>query len=282
MRTTIMDMPRFVLVFFILALAGCGGTGDTGLSLDGGSDTPSDTGVGGDTSQGNAPFLILDLTTGASVTVAAIDDLASNVSYRSGRLVFKRVKGPTSEFWMGVFEISQAQWRNLAGASNTPWTEVDATLVGASAIADDMPAFNLSYTRVQTALGSFNAVHGTKLAIPNDAQWTDGCAAGGSGIWSWGDAHDRAVIATYAAVFETQSGVMGSRAVGSRQPNAVGLYDMHGNVWELTSPSGAIRGGSWRDSVVLARTDNHPSFNDTGVAIDTTHALLGVRLIIQP
>ena len=274
-----MQLLHFSLFCGLIALVGCG---DAGFNLDGGTDTPPDTGVGGETAQGNAPFLVLDLTTGTSVTVAAIGDLANNSSYRSGSMVFKRVKGPTSEFWMGVFEISQAQWCHLAGASNPPWAEINTALVGTLAIADDQPAFNLSYARVQTALGIFNATRGTKLAIPTDAQWTDGCAAGGSGAWSWGDERDRSVISLFAAVRETQGGIKGPRRVGSLQPNGAGLYDMHGNVWEWTSPSGAIRGGSWRDSINMARIENHPTFSVTGVAADTTHALVGVRLTIQP
>jgi formylglycine-generating enzyme required for sulfatase activity len=279
MKTT---LKQVVLVAGIFLVAGCGGTGDAGLSLDGGGDTSSDSGVGGDTSLANAPFMVLDIATGQRTTVASIADLGSNASYRSTSMVFRRVKSASDEFWMGVFEVTQAQWQGLAGSSSTPWAGVDTTVVGANAVADDKPAFNLSYDLVQSALGTYNSVRSTKLGIPSDAQWAVGCAAGGTGVWSWGDASDRSVIATYAAVLESQSGVAGPRSVGGRTANPFGLHDMHGNVWELTSPAGSLRGGSWYDSAVQARTGNQLTFAATGLTAGTAHALLGVRLTIQP
>ena len=58
-----------------------------------------------------------------------------------------------------------------------------------------------------------------------------------------------------------------------REPNALGLFDTHGNLWELTS-DGHIRGGSWRDGVISARAANLVELGG-----QYEHALVGARLV---
>ncbi len=276
---------RHLLPTLCFFLAGCGGSGDVGLGIGGGNSSP-DQGLGGDTAQANAPFLVLDLATGTIHTEAAIADLATGTDWRTTQMVFRRIRGVSGEFWMGVFEVTQAQWKAIAGSSNTPWTSVPSAVFAsaqdaAAAMADDRPAFNLSFDGVRTAITAFNAAKGTRLAIPSQAQWTDACGAG-SATWSWGEGSDRETIAAHAVVRETQSGVTGPRAVGGRNPNASGCYDMHGNVWELTAPAVTLRGGSWYDGVAQAAAAHAPASGTTGLTGDSSHALVGVRLIFQP
>ncbi len=72
--------------------------------------------------------------------------------------------------------------------------------------------------------------------LPTEAQWEYACRAGTTTAWFCGD--DEAVLEDYAVV----SG--GWRWVGSKKPNAFGLYDMHGNMWEWCRDSI----GNYRDA----------------------------------
>jgi formylglycine-generating enzyme required for sulfatase activity len=78
------------------------------------------------------------------------------------------------------------------------------------------------------------------------------------------------------AVIAQASGTLlsGPLAVGSLAPNAFGIYDMQGNASELTS-SGSVRGGSWHDATVVARSANQQSLDPA-----FGHPLVGFRLVL--
>jgi formylglycine-generating enzyme required for sulfatase activity len=117
------------------------------------------------------------------------------------------------------------------------------------------------------------------LSLPTEAQWEYACRAGSIGKYGWGDGEqeagryanvaDRTAKAKWTdwTIFDTDDGQAVSAPVGSYQPNAFGLQDMVGNVWEWCAdwsdqnhyrqspaadpagpPSGlgrVVRGGSW-------------------------------------
>jgi formylglycine-generating enzyme required for sulfatase activity len=63
--------------------------------------------------------------------------------------------------------------------------------------------------------------------LPTEAEWEFACAAGSSGAWACGHENLLPGLAWYS---ENSAGQI--RAVGIREPNAFGLFDFHGNVWE--------------------------------------------------
>lgn len=275
---------RRLLPIIALALAGCSlGGPSTGGSTSG----ELANAVGVTTSE----YAVLDIASGVVTYRNAIDDLAANAAYRDTQIVFRRVGSGGSQTLIGVFELTQRQWRRLDPIASTPWTAVDVSVVPASAHGDSYPAYNLAADDLSTALAAYNPSSGIRLAIPTLAQWQT--AVGASSGYTWGGQADRAHLVAQAVVRETvlsssrllagttQIDAGGPAMVASRAANAAGIYDLHGNVWEWIAGGTAVRGGSWYDPASLARTDATAG-SAQGLTADIDHALIGARLVLLP
>ena len=134
----------------------------------------------------------------------------------------------TKPFYMGKYEVTQEQWEKVMG--NNP-----SQVKGAK-----LPVTNASWENCQEFIKRLNANTSGGYRLPTEAEWEYACRAGTTTSYSFGDRLTKA-IANYA------SGPQGrTKAVGSYNPNAFGLHDMHGNVWEWCEdwrgayPAGAI------------------------------------------
>ena len=197
----------------------------------------------------------------------------------------------TKGFYIGVFEVTQKQWERVMG--NWPSYFTNATY------RDSRPVENVSYYQIRenpansddpevywpsnsavnadSFMGKLRAKTGlSTFDLPTEAQWEYACRAGTTTALNSGynltntsaDVH-MAEVGRYwynGGSGYTQNGdtSVATAKAGSYLPNAWGLYDMHGNVWEWcldwyeSAPAGAldpagaasgsyrvIRGGSW-------------------------------------
>lgn len=168
-------------------------------------------------------------------------------------------------FWMGKYEVTQEQWAEVMGKNPSHFS------------GSRNPVEKVSWEDCQAFIQKLNAYTGGRAAsragafsLPTEAQWEYACRAGTTTPFHYGGRLDSSMANfdgnyPYGRARKGQYREQTVR-VGSFKPNAWGLYDMHGNVWEwcqdwydkdypsgsVTDPSGAssgsgrvLRGGSW-------------------------------------
>ncbi len=136
----------------------------------------------------------------------------------------------TNYFCMGVFEVTQRQWERVMGNWPSGFTGDERRPIEQVAY-DDIRGSGLGQQLPMTAevdatsfMGRLRAKTGLKgFDLPTDAQWEYACRAGTTGDYA-GDLNDMA--------WHPGNSGGSTHVVGTKSPNAWGLYDMHGNVWE--------------------------------------------------
>jgi formylglycine-generating enzyme required for sulfatase activity len=162
----------------------------------------------------------------------------------------------TKPFYMGKYEVTQEEWQAVMGKNPSIRTK------GAR-----LPVTDVSWNDCQEFIKKLNANTKGGYRLPTEAEWEYACRAGTTTAYSFGD------NITPKEANYSDSKIFKPVAVGSYQPNAFGLYDMHGNVWEWCEdwygdyPTGAVidpkgpamgekrvlRGGSFTDNGSWAR-----------------------------
>jgi formylglycine-generating enzyme required for sulfatase activity len=139
----------------------------------------------------------------------------------------------TRGYWMAATEAPQAQWKAVMGAESDP-----ATFKG-----DDLPVKTDSWNVAVDFWGRLSSLIGKTVALPTEAQWEYACRAGAQTRFHLGDTD--VTLRGYDWVFANSSEK--THPVGSKFPNAWGLYDMHGNVrewcqdwWADSLPGGSV------------------------------------------
>jgi formylglycine-generating enzyme required for sulfatase activity len=177
---------------------------------------------------------------------------------------------------------------------------------------DDHPVVNVTWNDAVALAAWLSEMEGRSYRLPTEAEWEYACRAGVRTRYSSGD--DPSALSTVANLFDADAaplwphweryaqpghdGFVFTAPVGSYAPNAFGVYDMHGNVWEwvadwyaedyyahspVDDPPGpmsgqlrARRGGSWHSWALYARCAmrnlNTPQ---------SRYLLLGIRLAID-
>jgi len=164
----------------------------------------------------------------------------------------------TRAFWLGKTEVTQGQWEAVMG--NNPSIFKGATRPVEQVSYDDVVEFCRKLTARERAAGRLPS--GYEYTLPTEAQWEYACRAGTTGDYSFGNnADELSRYGNYCDRSNTNDfdwkdkshddGQDKTAPVGSYRPNAWGLYDMHGNVWEwcLDWYTGTLPGGTVRDPV---------------------------------
>lgn len=173
------------------------------------------------------------------------------------------------QFYMGKYEVTQAQWRAVMGTNPSRFK------------GDNLPVENVSWNEAVEFCRKLTQMSGREYRLPTEAEWEYAARAGTTTPFAFGSS-----LSSEQANFDgnypyggAAKGVYRQQttAVGSFQPNGFGLYDMHGNVWEWCqdwyhenyngAPSDGsawesggeqqyrvLRGGSWNDVGYFCRS----------------------------
>jgi formylglycine-generating enzyme required for sulfatase activity len=125
----------------------------------------------------------------------------------------------TKPFYIGKYLVTQGQWEAV----------MDPNYVK----NPDIPVGGVSWDDCQKFFAKLNSKLGPargKFGLPTEAQWEYACRAGSTTIYCFGS--DSKGLSEYAWYATSRNGKYKMHPVGEKKPNAWGLYDMHGNVWE--------------------------------------------------
>lgn len=135
-------------------------------------------------------------------------------------------------FWMGKFEVTQAEWRATASDSS------ERALSREFGLGDDLPVYWISFLQAERFCETLTAQAHAQGELPRDwafrlpteAQWEYACRAGSITATAFGDAvRPNQIHFGHEASDDPQRGAV---RVGSLPANSWGIHEMHGNVWE--------------------------------------------------
>ena len=154
-------------------------------------------------------------------------------------------------FFMGVYEVTQAQYREIMGTNPSYFK------------GDNNPVEKVSWNDATEFCRKLSEKDSRVYTLPTEVQWEYACRAGSTTVFSFGNSESS--FGDYAW-YLSNSGYK-THPVGQKKPNEFGLYDMHGNVWEWcrdwygddyysnssgidpqgpdTGTARVLRGGSW-------------------------------------
>lgn len=180
------------------------------------------------------------------------------------------------DFYLQTTEVTQAQWVKLMQGNPSSFRQCGM----------DCPVDRIDHRWVEPFIQKLNQLEdGISYRLPTEAEWEYAARAGSTSRFHSGncitDADANVSGQHHLSDCPTFDNSTGPKPVASYPPNAWGLYDMHGNVWELcqdwyapypdSSPSGeqitnptgpttgqykVLRGGSWRFPMEFSRAAN--------------------------
>lgn len=258
-----------------------------------------------------------------ALSVAPVSQPASDYTEQVANVSFVMKAIPGGTFMMGCGEADEPcadeEWADKAAdtrqqevhvapfylaETETTWALYQKCIDAGACAANDMdggdngwgkdmrPVIEISWNEI---VGAFipwlNAETGQTYRLPTEAEWAYAARAGSTTRYSWGDTIDCSK-ARYGYMSQECGTRAATEPVKSYPPNAFGLYDMHGNVWEFVQdcwsdapqaspPTNAsctefvLRGGSWlnapEDVRVAMRARHERTYRESGDGFRLAH-----------
>jgi uncharacterized protein (TIGR02996 family) len=158
----------------------------------------------------------------------------------------------TRGFHLGIYPVTQAQWQAVMGHNPAHFR------------GDHRPIDNVSWQDCQGFCKALSQIVGLPCRLPREVEWEYACRAGTTTTWYTGNTVKSLRRACWCS-YDGWGRIGETAPVGQREPNAFGLFDMHGTIWEwcqdhagtyprrhVTDPPSrrargdyALRGGGW-------------------------------------
>ena len=189
----------------------------------------------------------------------------------------------TKPFYLGKYAVTQEQFQAVTSSNPSHFKGMDN------------PVEMVSWYEAQAFCENVTKQTKENLCLPTEAEWEYACRAGTTSMYYSGDADKDLDRVAWSLVNSGRT----THPIGQKQPNAFGLYDMHGNVWQwcrdlwdeyyymkspAENPQGpsqggnrVFRGGSWGDSSAACR-----SASRCWTAPGSRIYLVGFRVALTP
>ena len=189
-----------------------------------------------------------------------------------------------SDYYIGQTEVTQHLWKAVMGSGNNP----------SATKGNNLPVTDITWDETQQFVERLSELTGLRFRLPTEAEW-EYAARGGqySKGYTYAGSNDIDQVGWYNGNSSNKT-----HAVGQKQPNELGIYDMTGNVWEYcydwhtpyaaqaqTNPTGAatgdkhvLRGGCYHyDPKNCTNTNRHSYYTP-----DKGGASTGLRIVLEP
>jgi formylglycine-generating enzyme required for sulfatase activity len=172
------------------------------------------------------------------------------------------------DFYLGKYEVTQEEWQKIMGSNPSHFKAMPGV---PTETMKRFPVEQVSWRDAQLFVKLLNAHEkeaGWVYRLPTEVEWEYACRGGpmadkAESAFDFYLEKPTNQLLPGQANFARDKGLKRTCAVGSYAPNRLGLYDMHGNVWEwcddAEQPGGLAprRGGGWKHRADLGRASTH-------------------------